>query len=75
MKRPTLGPRSAWWLNFSIVAGTLATIPLIILLDQGWDTPWLRAADWAIWAVFVIEYGGRDLSRAPRDPHTRAAIG
>lgn len=56
MNRPTLGLRSAWWLNFSIVAATLATIPLIVLLEKGLDTPWLRAADWIVWAVFVAEY-------------------
>ena len=56
MTRPTLGPRAAWWVNFAIVVGTLATIPVIILLDQGVDAPWLHAADWTIWAVFLAEY-------------------
>jgi voltage-gated potassium channel len=54
--RPTLGKRAAWFLNFAVVAGTIATIPVIILLDQGFDAPWLRAADWAIWAIFLLEY-------------------
>jgi voltage-gated potassium channel len=54
--RPTLGRRAAWFLNFAVVAGTVATIPVIILLDQGVDAPWLRAADWAIWAIFLLEY-------------------
>jgi voltage-gated potassium channel len=56
MTRPTLGPRAAWFLNFAIVAGTLATIPVIILLDQGIDNFWVRAADWAIWSIFLAEY-------------------
>lgn len=56
MKRPTLGSRGAWWLNLAIVAATLATIPVVVLLDQGWDAPWLHIADWMIWAVFVAEY-------------------
>jgi voltage-gated potassium channel len=54
--RPTLGSRAAWFLNFAVVAGTVATIPVIILLDQEVDAPWLRAADWAIWAIFLLEY-------------------
>ena len=56
MDRPTLGPRAAWWLNFAIVVSTVATIPLVILLDQGVDTPWIRIADWTIWVVFLAEY-------------------
>jgi voltage-gated potassium channel len=56
MTRQTLGPRAAWCVNFAIVVGTVATIPVIILLDQGVDTLWVRAADWTIWAVFLAEY-------------------
>jgi voltage-gated potassium channel len=56
MNRPTLGPRAAWLVNFAVVTGTLATIPLIILLDQGVDSVWVRVADWTIWAIFVAEY-------------------
>jgi voltage-gated potassium channel len=56
MPRPILGPRAAWSVNFAIVIGTLATIPIIILLDQGVDTPWVRAADWIVWGIFVAEY-------------------
>jgi len=56
MTRPTLGPRVAWWVNFAIVVGTLATIPVIILLDQGVDAPWVHVADWTIWVIFLAEY-------------------
>ncbi len=56
MNRPTLGPRASWWVNFAVVAGTLATIPIIILLDQGVHSPWLTVADWLVWATFVGEY-------------------
>jgi hypothetical protein len=56
MRRPNLGPRAAWSLNFAIVVGALATIPVIILQDQGIDAVWLRAADWTIWAIFAAEY-------------------
>jgi voltage-gated potassium channel len=56
MPRPALGPRAALSINFAVVIGTLATIPLIIFLDQGFHSPWLRAADWFIWAIFVAEY-------------------
>jgi len=56
MTRPTLGPRAAWRINFAIVAGTVATIPLIILFDQGVHSFWANAADWTIWAIFFAEY-------------------
>lgn len=56
MNRPSLGPRAAWLVNLAVVTGTLATIPLIILLDQGVDNLWIRIADWTIWGIFLAEY-------------------
>jgi voltage-gated potassium channel len=56
MRKPALEGRLAWALNFAVVLGTLATIPIIVLLDQGVDSAWLHAADWAIWGVFLLEY-------------------
>ena len=56
MKKPVLEGKFGWALNFAIVIATLATIPVIVLLDQDAHDPWLYAADWAIWAVFLLEY-------------------
>ncbi|MEO7650952.1 MAG: potassium channel family protein [Bryobacteraceae bacterium] len=56
MKKPALDGRFGWALNFAVVIATLATIPVIVLLDQGEQNPWLYKADWAIWAVFLLEY-------------------
>jgi voltage-gated potassium channel len=64
MNRPSLEPRVAWLLNFAIVAGTLGTIPIIILLDQGIDNIWVRIADWMIWAIFAGEYAV-EMTHAP----------
>jgi voltage-gated potassium channel len=71
MNRPTLGKRAAWCLNFAVVAGTLATIPVIILLDQGVDSPWLHAADWTIWAVFLAEYAIEIVCAPSRSAYAR----
>jgi voltage-gated potassium channel len=56
MKRPALDGWFGWWLNFAVVAGTFATIPVVVLLDQGFESPWLYAADWIIWSIFLFEY-------------------
>ena len=56
MNRPNLGRRAAWALNLAVVAGSLATIPVVVLLNGGVDEPWLHALDWAVWAIFVAEY-------------------
>lgn len=56
MQKPALEGRLAWALNFAVVVGTLATIPIIVLLDQGVRNPWITAADWAVWGVFLLEY-------------------
>lgn len=56
MNTPVLRGRFGWFLNVAVVAGALATIPVIVMLDQGGTSPWLYAADWAIWSVFLLEY-------------------
>jgi len=43
-------------LSAAVVAGAFATIPLIVLLEQEPTPDWVRAADWIVWAVFLIEY-------------------
>jgi voltage-gated potassium channel len=56
MTRPVLDGKLGWLLNFAVVLGTLATIPVIVMLDQGVQSVWLHVADWTIWTVFLIEY-------------------
>jgi voltage-gated potassium channel len=57
MNKSVLDGRLGWALNVAVVAGSLATIPLIVMLDQGVQSPWLYAADWTIWSIFLLEYG------------------
>ena len=40
-----------------VVLACLGTIPVIFYQGQGVNSPLLTAADWTIWAIFVIEYG------------------
>ena len=56
MRKPTLEGRFGWALNFAVVIATFATIPVIVMLDQGVQSPWLTAADWTIWGLFFGEY-------------------
>ena len=40
-----------------VVLACLLTMPVIFYQWQGSSSPLLTAADWSIWAVFVVEYG------------------
>ena len=40
-----------------VVLACLGTVPVIFYQGQGVDSLLLTAADWTIWAIFVIEYG------------------
>ena len=40
-----------------VVLACLGTVPVIFYQGQGVNSLLLTAADWAIWAIFVIEYG------------------
>ena len=40
-----------------MLLGALATIPLTVLGEEHPSTVWVRTADWAIWAIFLLEYG------------------
>ncbi len=40
-----------------VVLACLGTVPVIFYQGQGVKAPLLTAADWTIWAIFVIEYG------------------
>lgn len=42
--------------NLTVVLAALATVPVVILEEQGNNGLAIQAADWAIWFVFVLEY-------------------
>lgn len=42
--------------DIAVLVAALATVPLTVLLEQGVTSPWVRVADWVIWAVFLAEY-------------------
>ena len=39
-----------------VVVATLATIPIVMALQEWPAAKWVRVADWAIWTVFLFEY-------------------
>ena len=39
-----------------VVVATLATIPIVMALEELPAAKWVRVADWAIWTVFLFEY-------------------
>lgn len=43
-------------INICVVLAALATVPLVILQEQGDTSLAVQIADWAVWAVFVMEY-------------------
>jgi hypothetical protein len=43
-------------LALAVVAMALATVPLIILEEQGLSGIELDTADWVIWPVFAVDY-------------------
>jgi voltage-gated potassium channel len=44
-------------LNAAVFVGAVATVPVIVLYEQGYRGPILVGVDWAIWTVFLLEYG------------------
>jgi voltage-gated potassium channel len=56
MRKPGLDGLFGRILNGAVVLSALATIPVIVLQEQGVKDPWLARADWAIWWVFLAEY-------------------
>jgi voltage-gated potassium channel len=51
-----MGAKSKRTLATVVLVATLATIPLVILLEEQPGAGWVRAADWCLWAIFVLEY-------------------
>ena len=43
-------------LDFLVILAAVATIPLTVVQTRGVDTIWVTAADWLIWAAFLVEY-------------------
>lgn len=39
-----------------VLVGALATIPLTLIGEENPTARWIQTADWAVWAVFLLEY-------------------
>jgi voltage-gated potassium channel len=52
----TSTPRLRAALDFALVLGALATIPLTVLQEHGNRSRVLDTMDWAVWAIFAIEF-------------------
>jgi voltage-gated potassium channel len=57
-------------LDAAVVAGAFATIPLTLLLEQGWKGHWIRVTDWVVWSVFAAELVFKVLRRKVDCRHT-----
>jgi voltage-gated potassium channel len=42
----------------AVIVAAVATIPVVVLDERGFDALWLRLADWAIWTVFAAVFLG-----------------
>lgn len=51
-----LTPRVRAALDFAVILGALATIPLTVLQERGAGSKTLDTIDWAVWGVFAIEF-------------------
>lgn len=51
-------PKAEWKrvLASLVLVATLATIPLVILLEEQPAAKWVQLADWLVWAIFLFEY-------------------
>jgi voltage-gated potassium channel len=43
-------------LEIAVLGGALATIPLTVALEEHPGVSWIQTTDWAIWAIFVLEF-------------------
>lgn len=46
-------PRAHLVIHALLIVAALATVPVVVLQEQGHDLAWLPVADWAIWLVFA----------------------
>lgn len=54
--REALAQRIDRPLEACVLVAAIATIPLVIALEQGLEDPLVVAADWLIWGIFVVDY-------------------
>lgn len=59
-------------LELAVIFGALATIPLTIAQEMSIDEPLLLAADWAIWAIFFVEFTAMLYLAAERPAYAKA---
>jgi voltage-gated potassium channel len=45
-------------LDYAVILGALATIPLTVLQERGNTSTGLAAAEWVVWGIFVTEFLG-----------------
>lgn len=50
-----LSPLAIKSLDISVILAAAATIPLVTLELQGVHHPWLLAADWIVWSIFLCD--------------------
>lgn len=61
-----LRKRAARPLDLLVVAAALATIPIVIAQEMGSARQWIVIADWAVWSIFVLDFGLMFLAAADR---------
>lgn len=61
-----LRKRAARPLDLLVVAAALATIPIVIAQEMGSTRQWIVIADWAVWSIFVLDFGLMFLAAADR---------
>ncbi len=45
-----------WVLHATVILAALASVPLTVAQLEGEDTPFMVAADWVIWTIFVVDF-------------------
>ena len=53
-------------LDLLVVAAALATIPIVIAQEMGSTRQWIVIVDWAVWSIFVLDFGLMFLAAADR---------
>lgn len=52
----TVQRRIQVWSEASVIVAALATIPVVILQENGSSAAWLAIADWLIWSLFAFDF-------------------
>ncbi len=53
-------------LDLLVVSAALAVIPIVIAQELGDTQQWVVLADWAVWSIFVLDFGLMGLTAANR---------